>query len=132
MKVFGANAMRGFTLIEVSVALVILSLVLGGAISMVQQYADERIRLRERFFSNSVGWNRLMQRYQYAQGWVAANERDSDATQGVDEQAGQDWRWKIKVEAALGKDFYRYEIQVGLVGSEAKNTLLSIYLIGKP
>ncbi len=50
----------------------------------------------------------------------------------VDEQAGQDWRWKIKVEAALGKDFYRYEMQVGLVGSEAKNTLLSIYLIGKP
>ena len=132
MKVFGANAVRGFTLIEVSVALVILSLVLGGAISMVQQYADERIRLRERFFSNSVGWNRLMQRYQYAQRWVAANERDSDATQGVDEQAGQDWRWKIKVESALGKDFYRYEMQVGLVGSEAKNTLLSIYLIGKP
>lgn len=132
MKVYGAGAVRGFTLIEVSVALVILSLVLGGAISMVQQYADERIRLRERFFSNSVGWNRLMQRYQYAQGWVAANEGDNGATQGVDEQAGQDWRWKMKVEAAMGKDFYRYEMQVGLAGSEAKNTRLSLHLIGKP
>ena len=132
MKVYGNSAVHGFTLIEVSVALVILSLVLGGSISMVQQYADERIRLRERFFSNSVGWNRLMQRYQYAQGWVAANDGDDDATQGVDEQAGQEWRWKMKVEAAMGKDFYRHEMQVGLASSEEKNTTLSIYLIGKP
>ena len=59
---------RGFTLIEVSVALVILSWVLGSAIFMVQQYADERLRLRERFFSSSVAWNRLMERYQEAEG----------------------------------------------------------------
>ena len=55
---------KGFTLIEVAVALVILSWVLGSAIFMVQQYADERLRLRERFFSSSVAWNRLMERYQ--------------------------------------------------------------------
>jgi type II secretion system protein I len=132
MKAYGSSALRGFTLIEVSVALLILSLVLGGAVSMVQQYADERIRLRERFFSNSVGWSRLMQRYQHAQGWVAVNEGSDGATQGVDEQAGQDWRWRMKVEAAMGKDFYRYEVRVGLAGSEATNTALSIYLIGKP
>jgi type II secretion system protein I len=132
MRAYGSSALRGFTLIEVSVALLILSLVLGGAVSMVQQYADERIRLRERFFSNSVAWNRLMQRYQHAQGWVAVNEGNDGATQGVDEQAGQDWRWRMKVEAAMGKDFYRYEMRVGLADSEATNTALSIYLIGKP
>jgi hypothetical protein len=38
----------------------------------------------------------------------------------------------MKVQAAMGKDFYRYEMQVGLAGSEAKNTTLSLYLIGKP
>ena len=36
---------QGFTLIEVAVALAILSLVLGGALSVVSQYSDERLRL---------------------------------------------------------------------------------------
>lgn len=40
----------GFTLIEVVVALAILSWVLGGALYLVQQYADERLKLRQGFF----------------------------------------------------------------------------------
>jgi len=43
---------KGFTLIEVMVALFILSLVLGSAVQMVHQYSDERLRIRERFFAN--------------------------------------------------------------------------------
>ena len=40
---------KGFTLIEVMVALFILSLVLGSAVQMVHQYSDERLRIREHF-----------------------------------------------------------------------------------
>ena len=43
---------RGFTLIEVAVALAILGWVMGSALYLVQQYADERIRLREQFYSS--------------------------------------------------------------------------------
>ncbi|MBT5104180.1 MAG: prepilin-type N-terminal cleavage/methylation domain-containing protein, partial [Porticoccaceae bacterium] len=52
---------KGFTLIEVMVALFILSLVLGSAVQMVHQYSDERLRIRERFFANQVAWNHLLE-----------------------------------------------------------------------
>ena len=58
----------GFTLIEVVVALAILSWVLGGALYLVQQYADERLKLRQGFFATQVSWNRLLERYQDSQG----------------------------------------------------------------
>jgi len=61
---------RGFTLIEVAVALAILGWVMGSALYLVQQYADERIRLREQFYSSQVSWNRLLERYQNSEnGW---------------------------------------------------------------
>ncbi len=122
---------KGFTLIEVSVALVILSWVLGSAIFMVQQYTDERLRLRERFFSSSVAWNRLMERYQQSEGWIAKTERRSKANNGIDEQAGQGWRWKINVESAMGQDLYRYEVEAGSENSDRYATSLSIFLIDK-
>lgn len=122
---------KGFTLIEVSVALVILSWVLGSAIFMVQQYADERMKLRERFFSSSVAWNRLMARYQEAEGWNAKADRPGGLEKGVAEQAGQDWRWEMNVEAAMGEGLYRYEVNAGSDSSDRFATSLSIFLIDK-
>lgn len=122
---------KGFTLIEVAVALVILSWVLGSAIFMVQQYADERLRLRERFFSSSVAWNRLMERYQESQGWNAKTERSRKSNKGIDEQAGQDWRWEMNIEAAMGQDLYRYEVEAGSTNSDRYTSSLSIFLIDR-
>jgi len=45
-----AKSAAGFTLIEVVVALAILSWVLGSTLYVVQQYADERLKLRQGFF----------------------------------------------------------------------------------
>jgi len=94
---------KGFTLIEVMVALFILSLVLGSAVQMVHQYSDERLRIRERFFANQVAWNHLFERYQHSQKWTASAGLSNLKTKGVDKQAGQDWRWEIKVERLWGK-----------------------------
>jgi hypothetical protein len=98
---------------------------------MVQQYADERLRLRERFFSSSVAWNRLMERYQESQGWNAKTERGRKSNKGIDEQAGQDWRWEINIEAAMGQDLYRYEVEAGSTNSERYTSSLSIFLIDR-
>ena len=48
---FSSRRVAGFTLIEVAVALSILGWVMGGALYLIQQYSDERIRLREQFYS---------------------------------------------------------------------------------
>lgn len=121
----------GFTLIEVAVALAILSWVLGSALYVVHQYADERLKLRERFFSTQVSWNRLFERYQDSQGWVPDSDRRGRQKSGIDEQLDQNWRWEIKIESAMGQDLYRYEVQSGLEDSEKFSGSLSLYLIGK-
>ena len=84
MKVSSIN--RGFTLIEVVVALFILSLVLSSAIFSVHQYADERVLIRDRFLANQVAWNHLMERYQHSKKWSPKRLATGFKTKGVDEQ----------------------------------------------
>jgi len=121
----------GFTLIEVMVALFILSLVLSSAVQMVHQYSDERLRIRERFFANQVAWNHLLERYEHSQKWSVSTRSSTLKTKGVDEQAGQDWRWEMKIEKAMGQDLYRYQVQSGSVGSKSYQATLAVYLVGK-
>ncbi len=122
---------RGFTLIEVVVAIFILSLVLGGAISMVHQYADQRGRISSKLFASQVAWNTLLEQYRYAQGegWVARSERANRPNKGVEQQHGQNWRWQTQVEPAMGKDMYRYEVRVGLENDQRTISALSLYII---
>ena len=122
----------GFTLIEVAVALAILSWVLGSTLYVVQQYADERLKLRQGFFATQVSWNRLLERYQDSQGWVPDSDRSTRQTKGVEEQIDQSWRWEMKIEAAMGEDLYRYEVKSGVEDSDRVSGSLALYLAGKP
>lgn len=121
---------NGFTLIEVAVALAILGWVLGAAIFLVSQYADERLRMRERFLSNQVAWNQLMEEYRFAQGWQSSNGLGTDK-EGISTQGNQQWRWEMDIEAALGQDLYRYQISVApaLESEEDLAPTLSLYLV---
>ncbi len=96
---------------------------------MVHQYSDERLRIRERFFANQVAWNHLFERYQHSQKWTASAGLSNLKTKGVDKQAGQDWRWEIKVEKAMGQDLYRYQAQSGSVNSKNYQATLAVYLV---
>jgi type II secretion system protein I len=121
----------GFTLIEVAVALTILSLVLTGALTVVSQYSDERLRLRERAFATQVSWNRLLERYQIAEKWVSATQRRTLASKGIDEQYGQQWRWQMSTEAAMGQGLFRYEVEAGAAVRQKPTAALAIYLMDR-
>ena len=121
----------GFTLIEVAVALTILSLVLTSALTVVSQYSDERLRLRERAFATQVSWNRLLERYQIAEKWVSSTQRGTVASKGIDEQYGQQWRWQMSTEAAMGQGLFRYEVKTGAADQQKSTTALAIYLIDR-
>lgn len=121
----------GFTLIEVAVALTILSLVLTGALTVVSQYSDERLRLRERAFATQVSWNHLLERYQIAEKWVSATQRGTVASNGVDKQYGQQWRWQMSTEAAMGQGLFRYEVKAGAADKQKTTAALAIYLVDR-
>ena len=124
-----SNSKSGFTLIEVVVALAILGLVLGGAISTVHQYADQRGYLNSKMISSQVAWNTLMDKYRHAEGWVGQKDKGGLKQKGMQSQSGQDWNWFLEVKPAVGKDLYRYEARVQLRGSDRTSSALTLYLI---
>ena len=124
-----ARRARGFTLIEVAVALAILGWVMGSALYLVQQYADERIRLREQFYASQVSWNRLLERYQDSEKWLAPTRQSQRPTKGIANQGNQKWRWNMEIKEAMGNDLYRYQARVGLQGSDTDRAALIVYLV---
>ena len=127
----GSRAVAGFTLIEVAVALSIIGWVMGSALYLVQQYADERVRLREQFYSAQVSWNHLVEHYQDAEEWTEKNRKSKRSVKGIDTQGGYDLRWELEVKEAMGSDLYRYEVKVGLHNSDRNRAALFVYLVVK-
>lgn len=101
---------RGFTLIEVMVALVIMGLVLGGLYTELQSQVDLRYRIQERYLGQTTSWNRLLDQYQIVQGWTPRGDPLGEKN-GSSELLSRDWYWQLEVQETFGEDFYRYEVQ---------------------
>lgn len=114
---------------EVAIALLILSTVLVSSLQLVSQYADERVRMRERFLANQVAWNRLLEQYKTAQNWPSTSASKTRRTKGVDQQAGRDWRWQLQIEDAMGQDLLRYQVEVyGAAAARPTATLAAFFV----
>ena len=83
---------RGFTLVEVLVALVIVAFGMGAVLTAHTSAADSETRLREKTFAEWVGLNQLAtERLRSTQ--PATGTREGDAT-----MAGMPWHWQETVE----------------------------------
>jgi general secretion pathway protein I len=97
---------RGFTLIEVLAALVIVALGMIAAIQAVTQSARNGVYLRDKTLAHWIGMNELTERR------LQPAPPDVAESTGRLEYAGQQWQWTLKVTQTQVASLRRMDIAV--------------------
>ena len=108
---------RGFTLIEVLVALVIVALGMMGAIQAVIQAANTGTYLREKTLAHWIAMNLITERR------LLASAPDVGTSSDVLEFAGQRWRWRVDVSETSVESMRRFDVSVGFADAPEDQTL---------
>jgi len=97
----------GFTLVEVLVALAVLTIALAAVMRALSQSIDTSASLRDRTVAMWVAQNRL------ATHQVQHDFPSLDTTEGEADMAGRQWRWREQVTPAPGEaDMRQIHIEV--------------------
>jgi general secretion pathway protein I len=102
---------RGFTLLEVMVALAIVSIGLIAAFNGVIQMAHSTTTLRERAFADWIAMNQITELR------VAGEFPDVGRFDGDTEFAGREWRWEASVAETGVEDLRRVDVSVAYLES---------------
>ena len=114
---------RGFTLVEVMVALVVVGVALPALMVSVYRQIDGVGYLRDKAVAGWVAANRLTEaRIRVNSGAPLRAERDS----GVEEMAAREWYWWIEREQTQVADMYRVTVTVAASEDEEKSPLVTL------
>ena len=116
---------RGFTLLEILVAVAILAIALAAILSGMARYADNASYIRQKTIALWVAHNRLSEIK------TEANWPSTGTSDGTVEMAGQNWKWVTNVQTTPDDYLRRIDVTVQHEGSDATLASLSGF-IGKP
>ena len=101
------SAGNGFTLVEVLVALAVLTIALAAVMRAMSQSIDTSGNLRDRTIAMWVAQNRLAT-HQIQHDWPELN-----TSEGTTDMVGREWRWREQVMPAPGEpDLRQIHIEV--------------------
>jgi general secretion pathway protein I len=103
---------RGFTLLEVMVAMTVLALTMGAVIKAVGSYTANQAYLRDRTLATWVARNVLVEQ-QVKDAWPSVGEL-KDTT----EMGGREWRWIGTVSQTDEQDLRRLDVRIRPVDAE--------------
>lgn len=103
---------RGFTLVEVMVALSIVAFSLTAIAASMNQMVDAANTMRERTYASWIAQNKI------AELRLANVTPEVSSTSGEVEFANTDWTWRTVVSETGIDLFYRVDVSVSLAGSE--------------
>jgi len=103
---------RGFTLIEVLVALVVATLALAAVLAAVSQMADTGLTLRERTYASWIGQNKITELR------LANVIPEVSESNGEIEYAGQEWAWSANISETGIENLFRVDVDVSRPGSD--------------
>lgn len=114
------SAQRGFTLIEVLAALIIVSLGMLGVIEAVSQTASNGSYLRDKTLAHWVAMNQLTKTR------LEPQTPKVDETSDEIEMADRRWRWTMKVTQTPVESVRRIDVSVRLADGNEKSSLASV------
>ncbi len=100
------KVLKGFTLLEVMVALAVLALGMAAVIKTVTTTTSNTIHLRDKTFAYWVAQNQL------AEIELTTGSPKTGYTDGEEELAGLTWYWTRKIESTEDPDTNRVELTV--------------------
>lgn len=102
---------RGFTLVEVMVALAIVAMALPAMLTLITAQLDSAGSVREKTYAYWVAENELT-RIRLRQAYFP-DQRLSERETGQSEMLGVRWQWELLTEETEVENFYRMDIRVG-------------------
>ncbi len=124
----GQTKQRGFTLMEVLIAMVMLTFGLMAAIKLVSEVSTSAIQLRNKTYAQWVALNKIAElRLQTT--WPSLGKRDGDS-----EMAGQSWHWVTEIKSTPNKDMHQVDVSVN-PASEKDNSVATVVVtayLGRP
>ena len=109
---YRCNRSRGFTLIEVMVALVVAALALVAVLAGISQMVDAGTAMRDRTYAAWIAQNRI------AEMRLANVEPEVSTTNGEVEFAGLEWGWTATVSETGVEFLYRVDVEVSFAGND--------------
>ena len=118
------HSVRGFTLLEIMVALAVLALAMGALVKTSSDYTSNQTYLRDRTMTTWVARNVLAQ-HQLENQWPKTGER-----KGTLEMGWQEWEWLAKISQTDEAKLRRIDVEVRALDSEDESpiTVLSGFL----
>ena len=121
----GSRRAKGFTLIEVMVAMAVAVLALVGVLAAVSQMVDAGIAMRERTYASWIGQNKITELR------LANVVPEVSESNGEVEYAGIDWAWTATISETGVENLFRVDVDVSFAGSADKIRSVSGF-IGEP
>jgi len=110
---FNCRRDRGFTLIEVMVALVIIALSLTGMAVTMGSMLNNAAALRERTYASWIAQNKIVEMR------FANTLPETGTTSGEVEYANTYWEWRAEVSETGVENLFRIDVEVAFPGAEA-------------
>jgi len=116
---------RGFTLIEVMVAMAIAALGLAAVAASISQMVDAGVAMQQRTYASWIAHNKIAE-LRLANVIPDVSESSGDTT-----YANREWTWRATVSETGVENLFRVDVQVGLAdGDENIRTVTGF--IGEP
>jgi general secretion pathway protein I len=104
----GCRRCRGFTLLEVMIALLVITLGMGAVITTTGESGWKSAHLRESTIASWVAYNQIAL-YRAKRGWGDATRRSGEA-----EMANASWEWEMTFRATPNTSIREVEVEVRL------------------